>query len=66
MEMIVRSVIDMAHALNLKIIEEGVENKKTLDQLAVLNYDVIQGYYFSRPLQVVAFDEWFMNRGDIK
>jgi EAL domain-containing protein (putative c-di-GMP-specific phosphodiesterase class I)/GGDEF domain-containing protein len=48
-EDIIRSIIDMAHALNLKVVGEGVETKEQLDFLISLNCDYAQGYYFARP-----------------
>lgn len=47
---IVKSTIDMANALNLTLITEGVEDKKTVQQLAKLGAKIAQGYYFSAPL----------------
>ena len=47
---IARAVIELGHALDLRVIAEGVE---TVEQLAFLRdnkCDEIQGYYFSRPL----------------
>lgn len=49
-EAIVRAVLAMAHSLGLRVTAEGVE---TLDQartLAALACDLLQGYYFSRPV----------------
>ena len=47
---IVRATIAMAHALNLSVLAEGVENKKHFEILKDLGCDIIQGYLFSRPL----------------
>lgn len=47
---IVEAIINLAHALNLKTIAEGVEEKIELEELNRLNNDLIQGYYFYRPL----------------
>ena len=47
---IVRSIISLGHDLGLEVVAEGVETAITWDQLAVLGCDVVQGYYFSRPL----------------
>jgi diguanylate cyclase (GGDEF)-like protein/PAS domain S-box-containing protein len=49
-EEIIKSVISLAHACNLKVIAEGVETKKQLDFLREENCDMIQGYYISRPV----------------
>jgi diguanylate cyclase (GGDEF)-like protein len=56
--MIVRSIIDLAHNMNRTVVAEGVESKKILDALAELNCDVVQGYFFSKPLSVGDFQSW--------
>ena len=46
----VDSTIKLAHALGLKVVAEGVENKEVYDKLAKMECDIAQGYYLSRPL----------------
>jgi diguanylate cyclase len=55
---IVRSTINLAHDLGLKIIAEGVEDEHTLEQLAMLGCDLVQGYHVSRPMAPEAFSDW--------
>ena len=59
--MIVRSIIDLAHNMNRIVVAEGVENKKILDALADLQCDVVQGYFYSRPLPAAEFHRWYEN-----
>jgi EAL domain-containing protein (putative c-di-GMP-specific phosphodiesterase class I) len=47
---IVKSIISLAHNLNLKVIAEGVENKEQLEFLNTLNCDEAQGYYVGKPM----------------
>ncbi len=47
---IVRSIIDLAHNLGLKVVAEGVESQEVLDRLKELGCDQAQGYHMSRPL----------------
>jgi diguanylate cyclase (GGDEF)-like protein len=47
---IVRSTIDLAHNLGLKVVAEGVENQATKEKLALLGCDAAQGFHMSRPL----------------
>jgi diguanylate cyclase (GGDEF)-like protein len=47
---IVRSVIDLAHALGIACVAEGVEDKATADRLREYGCDIAQGHYFSRPI----------------
>jgi EAL domain-containing protein (putative c-di-GMP-specific phosphodiesterase class I) len=56
--MIVRSTIDLAHNLGLKVIAEGVENREVWDRLVALGCDEAQGYYMSRPLPASEITKW--------
>lgn len=47
---IVRSIIDLAHNLELSVIAEGVETQETLDKLVELNCDGLQGNFLSSPV----------------
>ncbi len=47
---IVRSTIGLAHNLGLKVIAEGVEDRRVLSLLADLGCDQAQGFYISKPL----------------
>ena len=47
---IVRSTIDLAHNLGLRVVAEGVESEDAWRHLEALGCDFAQGYYLSRPL----------------
>jgi diguanylate cyclase (GGDEF)-like protein/PAS domain S-box-containing protein len=47
---IVKSIIHLSHALNMKVIAEGVETEEQLRFLKKEKCDEIQGYYFSKPV----------------
>lgn len=49
-KVIVKSVIDLAHNLGHNVVAEGVENKETLELLTQMGCDVVQGYYFAKPV----------------
>lgn len=49
---VINSLIDLAHSLNLKVIAEGIEEYSQVKKLMIGKCDVIQGYYFSKPLDV--------------
>jgi diguanylate cyclase (GGDEF)-like protein len=52
---IVRSTIELAHALGLRVVAEGVEDRQTLDAIESFGCDYAQGHYFSRPVPADAF-----------
>lgn len=47
---IVRSTLDLAHNLGLKVVAEGIENEKVYNLLQSYKCDMAQGYYLSRPI----------------
>ncbi|MBL8428485.1 MAG: EAL domain-containing protein [Dechloromonas sp.] len=52
---ITKAVIDLAHALGLMVVAEGVERASHVEPLVALGCDIVQGYYFHRPLDADAF-----------
>src|SRR5262249_43822878 len=46
---IVRSTIQLAHAMGLRVVAEGVEDADTFFELKDMGADAVQGYYLSRP-----------------
>ena len=59
---IVRAIIDMARALNLKVIAEGVETEEQLEFLRIHRCESFQGYHFSKPLPAAGLIELLQNR----
>lgn len=53
---IVKTVIDLAHRLGIKVVAEGVETEKQLIFLKDSGCDLAQGYYFSKPLDASSVD----------
>ncbi len=54
-QLILKSTIDLAHALGMTVVAEGVENEPVRILLAAMGCDYVQGYLFSRPSSVEAF-----------
>ena len=52
---LVRSTIELAHDLGLKVVAEGVEDAECLDFLKDCGCDLIQGYYISKPVPLPQF-----------
>ncbi len=57
-ELIVRSIIDLAHTLSMRVVAEGVETAVGLRLLRQHGCEVAQGYHLSRPLPAEQFVEW--------
>ena len=56
---IINTILQMAKSLKLRVVAEGVESKAQLNYLADHGCDVIQGYYFSKPLNSTQWlDKW--------
>jgi predicted signal transduction protein with EAL and GGDEF domain len=55
--LLVKSTIDLAHSLGMKVTAEGVENESTLAALKSMGCDRIQGYYIAKPMPEAEFTE---------
>ena len=60
---IVKTIIAMAHNMNLKVIAEGVEDEHQLNFLEEHQCDIIQGYFFSPPVPAEKFEELLKTGG---
>ncbi len=47
---LVKTIVDMGHAMQLILVAEGVEDSETADILREMGVERLQGYYFSRPM----------------
>jgi diguanylate cyclase (GGDEF)-like protein len=61
---IVSAVIELAHALDLFVVAEGVETESQLLQVMELGADRAQGHYFSAPLLPGELDSQLLDSGD--
>lgn len=57
---IVKLIIELAHAFNLEVVAEGVEDEATMALLKSMNCDYVQGYLISRPLPYDEYREWLL------
>lgn len=62
---IVKSIITLAHTLNLSVIAEGIESKEQLAILYENNCDYAQGFYFSKPLSADDFEAFYLKQNNI-
>jgi diguanylate cyclase (GGDEF)-like protein len=47
---LVKSIVDIAQALKIEVVAEGVENEEQATALAALGCDILQGYHFAMPI----------------
>lgn len=60
---IARSIIALAHTLDIRVIAEGVETEAQLRLMIEHGCDEVQGYYFSRPIPHEAFFDLAQSQG---
>ncbi len=57
--MVVRGIVALGSALGLTTTAEGVENRDEMVALQKMGCQMVQGYYFTRPLTATDFDTWW-------
>lgn len=55
--LIVAEVIDLAKKLNMQIVAEGIESREQVDFLVSQECDLIQGYFFAKPMPIEEYAE---------
>lgn len=65
-ENLIEVIMMIAKKMNLKTVAEGVEDKEQVDYLKKVKCDLIQGYYYSKPIKLEKFIEYInmMNEKD--
>lgn len=57
---LVANVINMAKELEMQVLAEGVETEAQRDFLVSANCDMVQGFYYSKPLDVASFEKKYL------
>lgn len=47
---ILKGIVDISHAMDIKLVAEGIESEEAMKHMVELGIDYIQGFYYSRPL----------------
>ena len=55
---IIRSVVELAAKLQLETVAEGIEQAEQIEFLHSIHCDIVQGYFFSKPLPMDEFESW--------
>jgi diguanylate cyclase (GGDEF)-like protein/PAS domain S-box-containing protein len=58
---IVRSIVDLAHSLGVRVVAEGVEDERTMQLLVEYGCDEAQGYHFARPMPGPLVADWLQS-----
>ena len=56
-KMILNDIVHMIRNLHMGIVVEGVETQEQLDFVTSIGCDIIQGYYYSKPIPVNEFEQ---------
>ena len=57
---VIRHIISLAKELNFTCLAEGAEEKPQVDKLRELCCEVIQGYYYSKPIPIEEYEERYL------
>jgi EAL domain-containing protein (putative c-di-GMP-specific phosphodiesterase class I) len=61
-----QAIINLARALNLKTVAEGVETAEAADKLRELGVDFLQGYHYARPMPAEEFERWLASQAPVQ
>jgi EAL domain-containing protein (putative c-di-GMP-specific phosphodiesterase class I) len=59
---IVRSMVELGHQLALVVVAEGVETSDELDAVVATGCDLVQGYFYARPMPSDQLTAWLERR----
>lgn len=57
---ILEYIIELANVANISVVVEGIENQTILDTVSKFNPDILQGYFFDKPLDSNEFTEKYI------
>lgn len=63
-QIITKSIIDLAHSLDMTTVAEGIETRETWDILSKLGCDIAQGYYMTPPCSAEQLELWIAANTD--
>ena len=62
---IVESLVDLSHKLGIKVVAEGVEEKQQLNHLKKIGCDLIQGFYYAKPMPKSEFETFVAHQFEL-
>ena len=59
-QIIIQNIVEMCKKLNIKTVAEGIETKEQVEYLKRIQCDIIQGYYFAKPMSIEHFENQYL------
>ncbi len=59
---ILQMIINLSKQLGMPVISEGVETREQVQYLSQIGCDMFQGYYFAKPMDVLSFENTYLNK----
>ena len=60
--LVIESIIIMAKKLNIVTVAEGVETEEQVEFLKKLGCDILQGYYYSKPIEINEYEDKYITK----
>ena len=57
---IIEKIVQMAHGLDIRVVCAGVERKEQVEFLREIECDIIQGYYYSKPMPMADYEKYLL------
>ena len=57
---IIEKIVQMAHGLDIRVVCEGAERKEQVDFLRAIECDIVQGYYYSKPMPMEEYEKYLL------
>ena len=54
---ILKSIVDMAHTLDIRVVSEGIETPEQLEMLKSIHCEIGQGFLFAKPMPIADYDK---------
>lgn len=61
-KIIVSNIVNMAKDLDISVLSEGIETQEQVDFLTNIGCDLVQGYYFAKPMPIEEFEKNYSNK----
>jgi diguanylate cyclase (GGDEF)-like protein/PAS domain S-box-containing protein len=63
---IIRTIVELARSLDMRVVAEGVETEDQLQKLTALGCEYVQGYYFAKPVSAKITQDLMLEREEIE